>query len=151
VPVGDRTRDRAHGRIELRTLKAVSVQGFGFPHAAQVIQVTRKTRQLHTNRWRAVTVYAITSLPFQLARPARLADLLRGHWTIEALHHVRDTTFAEDDSQVRTGAAPNAMAVLRNLVIGVLSRAGPVNVAAALRRHARDPRRPLASLGISLG
>jgi predicted transposase YbfD/YdcC len=151
VPVGDRTRDRAHGRIELRTLKVVSVQGFGFPHAAQVIQVTRKTRQLHTNRWRAVTVYAITSLPFQLARPARLADLLRGHWAIEALHHVRDTTFAEDDSQVRTGAAPNAMAVLRNLVIGVLSRAGPVNVAAALRRHARDPRRPLASLGISLG
>jgi hypothetical protein len=50
-----------------------------------------------------------------------------------------------------TGAAPNAMAVLGNLVIGVLSRAGPVNVAAALRRHARDPRRPLASLGISLG
>jgi hypothetical protein len=56
VAVGDRTRDRAHGRIELRTLKVVSVQGFGFPHAAQVIQVTRTTRQLHTNRWRAVTV-----------------------------------------------------------------------------------------------
>jgi predicted transposase YbfD/YdcC len=129
----------------------VSVHQFGFPHAAQVIQVARKTRQLHTNRWRAVTVYAITSLPFQLARPARLADLLRGHWGIEALHHVRDTTFAEDASQVRTGAARNAMAVLRNLVIGLLSRAGPVNVAAALRRHARDPRRPLASLGISLG
>jgi hypothetical protein len=29
--------------------------------------------------------------------------------------------------------------------------AGPVNVAAALRRQARDPRRPLATLGISLG
>ena len=98
-----------------------------------------------------MTVSAITSLPFQLARPARLADLLGGHWAIEALHRLRDTTFAEDDSQVRTGAAPNAMAVLRNLGIGVLSRAGPVNVAAALRRHARDPRRPLASLGISLG
>jgi len=40
------------------------------------------------------------------------------------------------------------MAALRNLVIGMLSRAGPVNVAAALRRHARDPRRPLATLGI---
>jgi predicted transposase YbfD/YdcC len=104
VPVADRTR--AHGRVERRTLKVVSVNGFGFPHAAQVIQVTRKTRQLHTNRWRAVTVYAITSLPFQLARPARLADLLLGHWAIEALHHVRDTTFAEDASQVRTGVAP---------------------------------------------
>jgi predicted transposase YbfD/YdcC len=151
VPVADRTRDRAHGRVEIRTLKAVCVRHFGFPHAAQILQVTRKTRDLHTNRWRTVTVYAITSLPFQLARPARLADLLRGHWAIEALHHVRDTTFAEDDSQVRTGAAPNVMAALRNLVIGVLSRAGPVNVAAALRRHARDPYRPLATLGISLG
>jgi hypothetical protein len=60
-------------------------------------------------------------------------------------------TFAEDASQVRTGAAPNVMACLRNLAVGVLSRAGPVNVAAALRRHARDPHRPLATLGISLG
>jgi hypothetical protein len=83
--------------------------------------------------------------------PARLADLLRGHWAIEALHHLRDTTFAEDGSQARTGATPNVMATLRNLVIGELSRAGPVNVAAALRRHARNPRRPLATLGISLG
>ena len=40
---------------------------------------------------------------------------------------------------------------MRNLVIGALSQAGPVNVAAALRRHARDPRRPLATLGITLG
>jgi hypothetical protein len=96
-------------------------------------------------------VYAITSLPFEQARPARLADLLRGHWAIEALHHIRDTTFAEDASQLRTGAGPHVMAALRNLVIGVLCRAGPVNLAAALRRHARDPRRPLATLGISLG
>jgi hypothetical protein len=98
-----------------------------------------------------VTVYAITSLTHAQAGPARLADLIRGHWAIEALHHVRDTTFAEDGSQVRTGATPNVMATLRNLVIGELSRAGPVNVAAALRRHARNPRRPLATLGISLG
>jgi predicted transposase YbfD/YdcC len=153
VPVLDRTRDRGHGRVELRTLKAVTVHRFGFPHAAQVLQVTRKTRDQHANprRFTTVTVYAITSLPFMQASPARLADLLRGHWAIEALHHVRDTTFTEDASQVRTDAGPHVMATLRNLVIGVLCRTGPVNVAAALRRHARDPRRPLATLGISLG
>jgi hypothetical protein len=67
------------------------------------------------------------------------------------VHHIRDTTFAEDTSQVRTGAGPHVMATLRNLVIGMLSVAGPVNLAAALRRHARDPRRPLATLEISLG
>jgi hypothetical protein len=62
IPELDRTRDRGHGRIELRTLKAVTVHRFGFPHAAQVLQVTRRTRQLRTRRWRTVTVYAITSL-----------------------------------------------------------------------------------------
>jgi predicted transposase YbfD/YdcC len=30
------------------------------------------------------------------ASPARLADYVRGHWAIEALHHIRDTTLAED-------------------------------------------------------
>jgi predicted transposase YbfD/YdcC len=151
VPVLDRTRDRGHGRVELRTLKAVTVHHFGFPHAAQVLQVTRKTRQLGTRRWRTVTIYAITSLTFAQARPARLADYLRGHWAIEnGLHYLRDTTFAEDASQVRTGAGPQVMACLRNLAIGALCRAGPVNLAAALRHHARDPARPLATLGITL-
>ena len=149
VPVLDRTRDRGHGRVELRTLKAVTVHRFGFPHAAQVIQVTRKTRELGTRRWRTVIIYAITSLTFARASPARLADYLRGHWAIEnGLHYLRDTTFAEDGSQVRTGASPQVMACLRNLAIGALCGAGPVNLAAALRHHARDPARPLTTLGI---
>jgi predicted transposase YbfD/YdcC len=149
VPVLDRTRDCGHGRVELRTLKAVTVHRFGFPHAAQVLQVTRKTRQLRTRRWRTVTIYAITSLTFAQASPARLADYLRGHWAIEnGLHYLRDTTFAEDGSQVRTGASPQVMACLRNLAIGALCGAGPINLAAALRHHARDPARPLTTLGI---
>jgi hypothetical protein len=99
-----------------------------------------------------VVVYAITSLTFAQASPARLGDLLRGHWAIEnGLHYVRDVTFSEDASQLRTGTAPQVMATLRNLAIGTLCRAGPVNLAAALRHHARDPRRPLATLGITLG
>jgi predicted transposase YbfD/YdcC len=152
VPVLDRTRDHAHGRVELRTLKAVTVNHFGLPYAAQVLQVTRKTRDQRSQRWRTVTIYAITSLTHAQASPARLADLIRGHWTIEnGLHWVRDVTFAEDASQLRTGTGPQVMACLRNLTIGVLSRAGPVNLAAALRHHARDPRRPLATLGITLG
>jgi predicted transposase YbfD/YdcC len=152
VPVLDRTRYRAHGRVELRTLKAVTVRRSGFPHTAQVIQITRRVCDLRSRRWRTVVVYAVTSLTHAQASPARLADLIRGHWTIEnGLHYVRDVTFAEDVSQVRTGTGPQVMACLRNLAIGALSRAGPVNLAAALRHHARDPRRPLAILGITLG
>jgi hypothetical protein len=59
----------------------------GVPHAS-----TRRPR------FKTVTVYAITSLPFEAASPARLVDLLRGHWATEAFHHVRDVTFAEDSS-----------------------------------------------------
>jgi hypothetical protein len=83
VPVLDRTCDRAHGRVELRTLKAVTVRGFGFPHTAQVLQVTRRVRDLGSRRWRTVVVYAVTSLAHAQASPARLADLIRGHWAIE--------------------------------------------------------------------
>jgi predicted transposase YbfD/YdcC/dihydrofolate reductase len=143
VPELNRTRDRGHGRVELRTLMAVTVGGFGFPHAAQVFQVTRKTRDLGARRWRTMTAYAVTSLTHGQASPARLADLIRGHWAIEnGLHWVRDVTFDEDASQLRTGTGPHIMACLRNIAIGILSRAGPANLAAALRHHSRDPTRP---------
>jgi predicted transposase YbfD/YdcC len=48
-----------------------------------------------------VTAYAVTSLTAAQASPARLADWIRGHWGIQALHHLRDVTFAEDACQVR--------------------------------------------------
>jgi hypothetical protein len=41
-----------------------------------------------------VTVHAVTSLTAAQASPARLADYVRGHWGIEALHHIRDVTLA---------------------------------------------------------
>ncbi|KIZ15781.1 hypothetical protein SNA_20895 [Streptomyces natalensis ATCC 27448] len=69
--------------------------------------------------------------------------------TTEAHHHVRDTTFTEDASQLRTGNAPRAMATWRDLAIGAVKLNGTTNIAAALRRNARDPRRPLALLGLA--
>ena len=74
---------------------------------------------------------------------------MRGHWDIEALHHIRDTTFAEDTCQVRTGTAPRAMASLHNLAIGILRAHGDNNIAAGLRRKARDATRVLPLLGIT--
>jgi hypothetical protein len=100
--------------MELRRLQVTTVAGLDFPHATQAIRITRRVRSLHGRRWRTVVVYAVTSLTAAQASPARLADWVRGHWGIEALHHIRDVTFAEDASQVRTGTAPRAMASLRN-------------------------------------
>jgi predicted transposase YbfD/YdcC len=149
IPVADHTRDRGHGRVETRRLQVTTVAGLDFPHATQALRITRRVRPLAGRRWRTVTVYAVTSLTAAQASPARLTDWIRGHWGIEALHHIRDTTFAEDASQVRTGTAPRAMASLRNLAIGILHARGARNIAAALRRNARDATRVLPLLGIT--
>ncbi|WP_260463713.1 hypothetical protein [Streptomyces sp. TRM72054] len=61
---------------------------------------------------------------------------------------MRDTTFAEDALQLRTGNAPRTMATWRNLAIGALRLAGTPNVTTALRANSRDPKRPLALLGL---
>jgi predicted transposase YbfD/YdcC len=149
VPVADHTRDRGHGRDEIRRLQVLTTPGLLFPHAMQALRITRRTKPIGARRWRTVTVYALTNLSAYQASPAHLADYIRGHWRIEALHHIRDLTYGEDASQVRTGTAPRAMAALRNLAIGILKHHGTANIAKALRRNARDPHRPLALLGIS--
>ena len=80
-----------------------------------------------------------------MARPAPLGSPTScgGHWTIEnGLHYLRDVTIAEDASQLRAGTGPQVMACLRNLAIGGLCRAGPTNLAAALRQHAVTPTDP---------
>jgi hypothetical protein len=81
--------------------------------------------------------------------PAHLADYIRGHWAVEALHHIRDVTYGEDSSHIRTGNAPRTMAALRNLAIGILRHHGWNNIAKALRHNARDAYRPLSILGMS--
>lgn len=145
VPVADRTHDKGHGRVESRTVKATGVAaGIGFPHARQALQVTRRTRRARTARWRTETVYAVTDLNLDQATPAGLADAIRAHWGIEnRLHWVRDVTFAEDLSQVRTGNAPAVMATLRNLAISIHRLAGADNIAAASRHVSRHPARAL--------
>ncbi|MFD8733475.1 hypothetical protein ACFV06_00995 [Streptomyces sp. NPDC059618] len=54
-------------------------------------------------------------------KTVRGARRVRGHWDIEnKIHHVRDTTYAEDASRIRTATAPRAMPSLRYLAIGAL-------------------------------
>jgi hypothetical protein len=59
------------------------------------------------------------------------------------LHWVRDVTYDEDRSQVRTGNGPRVMASLRNLAITAARLSGVTNIAASTRYQARRPERPL--------
>ncbi len=148
VPIADATTDTAHGRHERRTLKLTAVTaGIGFPHAALALKITRRSRPLGGGRWRTETVYAITDLTGDETSPTELADAARGHWGIEnRLHWVRDVTYGEDLSQVRTGHGPAVMATLRNLAISLLRTAGATNIAAACRHLSRHPARVLTMI-----
>ena len=151
VPAAFDAREKGHGRAGQRTLKTAAVAaGIAFPHAAQAIQIRRRRRPLNgTTKWSTETSYAVTSLAAHQATPTQIAAWIRGHWGIEALHHIRDVTYGEDASQIRTGNDPQVMATLRNLAIGILKPAGHASIAAACRHHARDATRVLATLGLS--
>ena len=139
-----------HGRAEQRVIEVLPAPDhLGFPGGAQVFQITRY-RTNRTNRTRQTeTAYGITSLTPDQAGPDQIAAYLRGHWQIEnRLHWVRDVTYREDASRLRTGTAPRAMASLRNLAISALRQTGHTNIAAGLRHMARNPTRPLQLLRI---
>jgi predicted transposase YbfD/YdcC len=107
----------------------------------------RRRRGLTNKKWSTETVYAITSLSATQASPADLADIIRSHWAIEdRLHWVRDVTYDEDRSQIRTGNGPRVMATLCNIAIAVLRLTGATNIAAGARYHARRPERPLQAI-----
>lgn len=104
VPILDRSTEHGHGRTTKRTLKTCEIAaGIGFPHAVQVLQLTRTVTDHKTKRKHTEVVYALTSLSVTDATPQQIAGWLRGHWTIEVrLHWVRDVTYGEDHSQIRT-------------------------------------------------
>lgn len=148
IPVLDRKTEHGHGRTTTRTLKAAEIaEGIGFPGAVQVLQLTRTATDDKTGKKHTEVVYAVTSLSVADAKPAQIAAWLRGHWAIEnRLHWVRDVTYSEDHSQIRTEGGPQVMATLRNTGISILRLTGHTNIASANRYHARDHHRPVKLL-----
>jgi predicted transposase YbfD/YdcC len=133
-----------HGRRARRTIKvALAPTWVGFDGAAQVAQLRRTV--ISKGKKTVEVVYLITS--DRSATPETLAAWVRRHWHIEnKLHWVRDVSYQEDKSLVRTGNAPRVMASLRSLAISILRLDGHANIAAANRHHARDPQRTLKLL-----
>ncbi|MFG1886212.1 ISAs1 family transposase [Micromonospora sp. NPDC049102] len=136
VPVLHRQSSRGHGRHEIREVQVVTVNDLLFPHARQAVRIRRRRRRPDTKTWATEIVYAITDLPTHEARPAEIATWAREHWTIEnSVHWIRDVTFGEDASQIRTHNTPAVMAALRDIVRSTIRLAGWANTASARRAH----------------
>lgn len=140
-PVQHICREKGHGRTTAWQVTTQPAQDWiDFPHAKQTIRLTRDRHDHKTGEKTREHVFAITSLPADQATPEELAGYIRGHWGIEnRLHWVRDVTYREDASQIRTGHGAHVMATFRNLAISIHRLAGATNIAKALRTAMRDP------------
>lgn len=143
--------DIGHGRDETRTLQVLPAPEGLFPHAAQAFLIERTVRDPHTGDLRsAVAALGITSRTSKRGgTPGALAAATRGHWDIEALHYVRDTTLDKDAQRLRAGQSAQVMAAVRNAAIAVLRLAGFTGTASGRRWAARNPARPIAALGLT--
>jgi predicted transposase YbfD/YdcC len=135
VPAGSVTRDTGHGRTETRTVKTAHVSRLDFPHARQAIKITRWRKDTAAGKVSRETAYAVTSLTSAHATAQDLARLVREHWSIEAHHHIRDTTFSEDTSTSRTGNGPANLATIRAAVIAAIKDAGYLHIPEGRRDH----------------
>ena len=121
------TVDKGHGRIETRRIAVRTALPArldqAWPGLAAICRIERR-RESRTLCSREI-VYAITSLGPQCGDAAFLLNLARQHWQVEnGLFHVRDVTFREDDCRVRSGAAPRALASMRDFVLATIRRRG---------------------------
>lgn len=144
------------GRVEERCVtlawcasKSVNLASYtGFCGVQAVFHVTRrvivkKTGEISSEQ----SVLGITSLCPAQYDASCLLSLLRGHWSIEnKSHYVRDVTFCEDASQVRSGNVPQVLAALRNGAIALMRLAGWENIAAACRFYAAKPRHAIRAV-----
>jgi predicted transposase YbfD/YdcC len=120
-----------------------------FPYCGQVACLQRYREEIKSGKLQEETVYLITSLSQDKANSERLLNLIRGHWGIEnKSHYVRDFTFDEDRSNIRTKSGPRIMATLRNFAISILRLIGYSNIAKALRDMMAKPHLTLRLIGI---
>lgn len=145
----DETWDRRRGRVEHRVIRVSTEMNVylaaAWPLIAQVAEVRRTVTQ-HGETSTEV-IYLITDLSPQQASPVRLLALVRGHWGIEnRSHYVRDVSFQEDRSHLRTDNAPQVLAAFRNLAVSLVHRFGSSQISATRRFFSYHPRQALALL-----
>jgi predicted transposase YbfD/YdcC len=141
------------GRLERRQLRASAclatyLQEAGWPDVGLVLAVESWVSwPRHPLRpLRHECRYFVSSLP-ATTPPAEVLQRVRMHWHIEnRLHWLRDVTLGEDASPVRAGRAPQALAAVRNAVLGLLHGHHVANAAARIRTCAWSPPAAVFSL-----
>lgn len=156
VPIAAATFEAGRGRVETRTVQvSAAPAGLKYPGMQQAALIERYTTLKDKNGTavtRSETVLILTTASPDLAPPADLLALNRGHWAAtEATHWVRDTDLKEDSSRARAPGAARFMATVGNAVLNLLRIHGVTNIAAERRRLNGSDRKILKRMGLSTG
>ena len=136
-----KTVDNDHGRLETRTCSLLNIETVDAEHAAlpgrhQAFRIVCERTVRTTGQHTVETTYGLTSLAPARAGPVEVLALNRGHWEIEnRLHYVRDVSFDEDRSRVRTGPLPRNLACLSNAAISIVRLRGRFRYQPQAHRH----------------
>jgi predicted transposase YbfD/YdcC len=133
---------KSHGRIEVRTLTTSSQLNdfLDWPFLQQVFRLERYTTIRKTGKTRHEIVYGVTSLSAEQASPGQLLLMLRSYWQIESgLHYPRDVTLHEDQTRFKKHSAAHVMAVINNLVLGLIAKSDFPFIPSARRYFAAHP------------
>jgi predicted transposase YbfD/YdcC len=150
TPIAHTVTEKNRGRTEQRDLYVLPAPAdLPFPHAAQVLLIERYVTGRGDGKIHAAAELAVTSAPWPLAGPALLADLVRGQWAVETVHMIRDVTYREDASRVRTGQSPRVMAALRNTAISIIGLMGWDSITTANDHYRDHPEHALQALGLT--
>ena len=117
------TFDGEHGRIESRKYWHVNApewlkEKFDWPglESLGLCEARREINEQASQQKR----YYLSSLSVDAVR---LAEAVRGHWSIEnSLHWILDVVFREDDSRVRAGHAAENFALIRRVALNLLQQ-----------------------------
>jgi len=149
TPIAHEETEVSRGRRETRDIRVLPAPDGCFPYAAQVFLIERHVTDPARPGLRHVAHLGITSAPAHLAGPADLAGYVRNEWGIEVLHNIRDVTYREDASKVRTANRPRIMATLRNTAIGLIRIANWSSIPDAHAHYRENKDHALHLLGLS--
>jgi predicted transposase YbfD/YdcC len=130
--------DLNRGRCELRHISVsnyidgISKEWIGLQ---QLIKVERFTTQKNKEARQQIAYY-ISSLK---ENAYNYFEGIKSHWEIEnSLHWVKDVTFKEDESKIRSKDAPQNISTIKNIAINIFRQNNYTNLAKAQRLVAND-------------
>jgi len=101
----------------------------------EFVKVTRTTYFKKSNKISYETSFYISSKKMSANE---YNQGIRKHWGVESMHYIKDVTFGEDASLIRTGNAPTNFSIIRNITMNILRREDYISFPQAIRMIGGD-------------